>query len=281
MPVLRSCPNKGDLDTMSILRDDGSFDPRIEAAFENLIKRVIKEELGGKLRKIDDDLEEIKQLKDRVEEVEKGLKFSSERLESLVKTTLPSVCAHMTKLAESLALQTLNIDTHRRKWNLVLHGIEGQANEEENLTRDKCVKFAKDVLEVEDASPTHLSACHRLSPKPNSGIIIRFCDLSRRDAWMSGTKNLKSYPKKVSLSPDLPPSIRPMKDELMIKRRDLDTDEKTRSRVRYLREFPFVDLRIANQNSILPTTQKRDLVKTVLGLDPVFEIIESTSPILE
>ena len=65
----------------------------------------------------------------------------------------------------------------------------------------------------------------------------------------------------------------------MLKRRDLDAETKSRARVRYLREWPFVDLKIGNQNPILPEAQKRDVVKTVLGHDPVFDIIESVLPV--
>ena len=184
----------------------------------------------------------------------------------------------MAQLAEATTLQTLNTSMHRRKWNLVLHGIEGPINEEERQTREKCLKFAKEELKVKDANATRIAACHRLSSKENAGIIIRFCDLSQRDRWLSGTKHLKGKSRKVSLSPDLPPPLRPLKDELMLKRRDLEPAVKSKSRVRYLRSWPFVDLKIENRDTVRPSTELRQIVKNVLGVDPIFEIVESTDP---
>ena len=112
----------------------------------------------------------------------------------------------------------LEIDVHRRKWNLVIHGIDGGAGEDEATTRQTCKDFAKHVLKVDDADATLFSVCHRLSPKPNAGIIIRFVDLAQRDQWLTGTKHLKNHPKKVSICPDPPPVPRPLKDELMQRR---------------------------------------------------------------
>ena len=68
----------------------------------------------------------------------------------------------MTQIAESLAHQTLQIDVHRWKWNVVIHGIEGPAGKED-VTRAKCIKFAREALKVDDADTGHLAACHRLS----------------------------------------------------------------------------------------------------------------------
>ena len=107
----------------------------------------------------------------------------SERLDDLAKVHLPAMMDHVAKVAESLAQYTLNIDTHRRKWNLIMHGIDGPAAEDEMTTRRKCVHFAKEVLKVPNAEGCHVSACHQLSRKQNAGIIVRFCDLGSLAIW--------------------------------------------------------------------------------------------------
>ena len=180
-------------------------------------------------------------------EVEEGLQFTSERLNTLAAEVIPAMADHMAQITESLAHQTLQIDVHRRKWNIIIHGIEGPAGELEHATRAKCIKFAQDILKVEDAASWHLAACHRLSQRANAGIILRFLDLAQRDRWLTGTKNLRGHPKKISISTDLPPILRPLKDNLMLLRSKLAPDIKSKFRVRYLPRWPFVELKIEGQ----------------------------------
>ena len=80
-------------------------------------------------------------------------------------------------------------------------------NEDEDKTRDICVKLAKECLDVKDSSPTDFAACHRLSRQADSGVIIRFRDLKMRNLWLSGAKNLKTHADNISISPDLPPHL--------------------------------------------------------------------------
>ena len=158
----------------------------------------------------------------------------------------------MARIAESLAHQTLQIDVHMRKWNVVIHGIDGPAEEEEGVTRTKCVNFALEVLKVADVDAWHLAACHRLSRKANAGIILRFTDLAQRDRWLTGTKNLRGHNKKISFSVDLPPILRPLKDSLMLMRSRLEPNIKSKSRVRHLPQWPFVELHIEGQSPKQP-----------------------------
>ena len=44
----------------------------------------------------------------------------------------------------------MDLDVHRRKWSLSIHGLKGEASEDEEVTRDACVKLAKIIL----VSPT-------------------------------------------------------------------------------------------------------------------------------
>ena len=182
----------------------------------------------------------------------------------------------MANLAESLALQTLQIDVHRRKGNIGIHGIEGPAGEEETATRDKCVTLARQVLKVEDANAWHLAACHRLSRKENAGIIIRFLDLSQRDRWLSDSKHLKGYARKISISQDLPPVLRPLKDSLMLTRSKLAPNVKAKSRVRHLPKWPFIELKIDGQSPKRPEETLTNIIHKVLGFDHLFKIKEPT-----
>ena len=240
------------------------------------IRKVVREEMDKSLdEKLKPIRDEIAAINDRVTPIEDGLKFTSQRLEDTVKVILPDLCAHMTMLAEGLAKQTLQLDVHRRKWNLILHGLKGEVGEEESRTRAACVAFARDALRVPGASDARISACHRLSKNRDAGIIVRFCDLAERDRWLSGTKHLKDYPTKVSLCPDLPPVIRPLKDTLMLKRRDLPPEQKSRARVNYLPYWPFVELKVGDTKH-RPDIDISTVLTTVLGFNPVFKIVEPT-----
>ena len=53
------------------------------------------------------------------------------------------------EVTTGLALQTMDLDVHRRKWSLSIHGLKGESGEDE-VTTDACVKLAKIIL----VSPT-------------------------------------------------------------------------------------------------------------------------------
>lgn len=250
---------------------DPPIDPRILAA----IKQVIHEEVGSRLARIDEALASLVKVNERMEALEKSMQFTAERLDATVKQLLPAITDHMAQLADGLVQQTLQIDVHRRKWNLILHGVDGPAGEDEAATRSTCVSFANSVLKVSDAKSTQFAACHRLSGKANAGIIVRFSDLAQRDRWLAGTRHLRNHAKKVTLCPDLPPVLRPSKDELMLTRSKLSPSVKAKSRVKYLPHWPFVELRIEGQPPKRSATQLSHIAAKVLGMDPLLKIRES------
>ena len=225
---------------------------------------------------IKNSLKSLVEINQRLEEVERGLQFTSERLEWVVKNILPAISSHMTKLAEGLAMQNLQIDVHRRKWNLILHGLKGRANESDTDTRAACIKLAKDVLKVPDAETTQLAACHRLSKKENAGVILRFSDLSQRDRWLSGSFNLRGTQHKISISQDLPPVLRPLKDSLMLKRKNFTPEQKSQSRVHYLPVWPFVELQRKNRPPQHPETPMSDVLSKIIDMNPLFKVVENT-----
>lgn len=255
--------------------DMDSLDERIAAA----VRKAIHDELGPRLTKIDETLNKLGDLHQKVQDLDDSLKFTNDRIEALIKTTLPALSEHFAKVTENLAHQTLQIDTHRRKWNLILHGLKGNAGEDEKVTRAACIEFAESDLKVPDADHVRFEACHRLSRKDNAGIIIRFCDLADRDKWLSGTRNLRGSTKKISLSPDIPPVIRPLKDELMKTRSEMAPSDKAKSKVKYLPQWPFVELRVEGARPQRPKTTLSEVATTILGIDPYFKIVENSSPV--
>ena len=150
----------------------------------------------------------------------------------------------------------------------MIHGIEGNAKEDGALTRQACVNFAKTVP---DAEATAFAACHRLSQKANAGIIVRFVDLAQRDSWLSGTKHLKNHSRRVSISLDLPPVIRPLKDELMEMRSKLPRDTKQKSKLRFLPHWPFVELRIDGQSPKRPSFSLSAVTSKMLDIEPLLQ----------
>ena len=187
----------------------------------------------------------------------------------LSSKTLPDLSEHVASVFEHLTSYVLSIDAHRRKFNVILHGVKGELKELEDTTRKNTINFAQTHLGLSkfDAENTTMSACHRLSNKKDSGIILRFGDLSHRDKWLAGTRKLKDTAgnQKISVSTDLPPVIRPLKDELMLKRSKMDPELKLKTKLRYLPQFPFVELRAEGQNPIRPTKSLRDVTSEVLG----------------
>ena len=243
--------------------DQPPLDPILIAA----IRQAVRDEVSVELKKISDNIDDLVAISKRVEEVETAMKATYDRLENTINVMLPAVNEHMMKIAEGLTSQSLALEVHRRKWNLILHGVEGPAGESEAATRKACLKFASEALKLKDCEKTQFAACHRLSRKKDAGIIIRFLDLAERDRWLSGTVHLKNYASKVSLSPDLPPVVRPMKDELMLIRSKLDAETKKKAKVKHTPRWPFVNLQIEGQRPRLPTKTLGDIVKETTGVN--------------
>ena len=68
----------------------------------------------------------------------------------------------------------------------------------------------------------------------------------------------------------LPPVLRSLKKELLEKRRELPPEVKSRAHVRYLRQWPYVELSMGkNKTSIRPSTTQRAIVQKFLGSAPL------------
>ena len=252
----------------SIVEPPSSVSTELLAA----IKWAIKDAVDTQLANIDKALTQLVQINERIESLEHSMQATSDRLEDAITTMLPAITAHMSHLAEALARRQLELEVHRRKWNLVIHGIQGDVKEDGAVTRQSCVDFAKTVLKVTGAEATAFAACHRLSQKAKAGIIVRFVDLVQRDSWLSGTKHLKNYSGKVSISPDLPPVIRPMKDELMEVRSKLPRDIKLKSKLKFLPHWPFLELRIDGQTPKRPSISLNAVTTKMLDIEPLLTL---------
>ena len=60
-----------------------------------------------------------------------------------------------------MCFEHLDLETHRRKWSLVLNGLQGGGNESENMTRKKVRQFAKEKLKINDVESHFLAACYQ------------------------------------------------------------------------------------------------------------------------
>ena len=79
---------------------------------------AIQAEIGECLRNLESAENGLRDIQDTIKGLETSQDFISGRLEDLEKTALPSLALNVEKVAMQLALQTLNVDMHRRKWNL-------------------------------------------------------------------------------------------------------------------------------------------------------------------
>ena len=271
--------------TSSSNTEDESIPPDIDPNLYATIRLAVKHEFQSLRNEIDsihsklDDIinKEITPLKSRLSDVEDGLTHASDTATHIEKTCLPAIAQHVASLSQANHHEVLKIDAHRRKWNVIFHGIDGPADQDEAATRNAVKNFAKSVLKLsqEEINDTRFQACHRLSKKAGAGVIVRFSDLSVRDKWLAGARNIQSHlaslpptqqSKRISMSIDLPPQIRPLKNELMQKRSGFPLEKKKKSKLRYLTAFPFVELRIEGESPLRPTTSLTEITKSTLGL---------------
>ena len=154
-----------DNDAASASAADSIVEPPSSVSTEFLaaIKWAIKDAVVTQLANIDKALTQLVQINERIESLEHSMKATSDRLEDAITTMLTAITANMSHLAGALGRRQLELEVHSRKWNLVIHGIQGDAKEDGAVTRQSCVDFAKTVSKVTDAEATAFAACHRLS----------------------------------------------------------------------------------------------------------------------
>ena len=264
---------------VSILRDD--LLNEFKTTLRNELKETIRSEIKTVLRaerfaQIESRLAQLATLHTKLQDMEYALNFHCKMVDDIRNTDLPALASHLEKVASGLALQTLNLDVHSRKWSLTIQGIKGEADEDEATTRHACADLARSHLKITDATGDDFSACHRLNRKKEVGIIIRFKDLSRRNRWLDEAKNLRTHPDKISISPALPPVIRPLKSELLQARKNLPADQKRRSFIKYLRQWPYVELSVPNSQPIRPSSAIESAVTEILGFNPLCTIKPNT-----
>ena len=175
------------------------------------IQAVVKQEVSDRLDRFEQQLTQLSALQQQMGDVTASIDFTSKKLEGLKSSSLPALYSHVGRIAEVLAMQTLDLDMHRRKWSLTINGTKRASGEDDVDTRNACVQLARDHLGIPDADPNDLAACHRLARKEDAGIILKFRDLSRRNEWLFGAKHLKGHSDAISISPDVPPVLRAVK----------------------------------------------------------------------
>ena len=233
-------------------------------------EKAFKTQVDERLSKMEESIKQIGNLRATVDSLEVALSNTSQRFDDLEKVTLPALASHIERITEAAIFQSLDLDVHRRKWNITLQGLPGLTGESEDITRESCVKFAKENLQLADAKNADFSACHRLKQEPNAAIIMRFRDLRDRNRWLDGAKKLKGKGLKVSIAPDLPPTLRALKTELLDIRKELPADKKSRSYIRYMAQWPYVELSVPDQPRIPPKTTKKAVLEKVLGTKSLF-----------
>ena len=231
-------------------------------------------DIKSKMCSIDAQLKHTLAIKETVEAVEKAVDYTSSRLDDIYKVSLPALTKHVEQVAVGLAMQTLDLDVHRRKWTLTIQGLKRPADEVEDETRAACVALARDYLQVDNASDTDLAACHRLSKRADSGVIVRFKDLKQRNLWLSGAKHLKNHSDKISVSQDLPPVLRSLKTELLGKRKNLPPPQKSKSNLRYLKSWPYIELKTGTGSIIRPSATRESIATAVVGFSPLLSVPE-------
>ena len=72
---------------------------------------------------------------------------------------------------------------------------------------------------------------------------------------------------KISVSPDLHPTLRKLKSNILNKRKDLPPEQKRLSQVHYMPCWPYICLKIRGQTTIIPDVTKESIVNSYLDME--------------
>ena len=162
-----------------------------------------------------------------------------------------------------MALKLIDAETHRRKWGVVISRLPGKAGESEVDKRKEVLQWGSQSLKVPDKDIV-ISACHRLSKVENAPIIVVFWDLSVRNNWLWFAKNLKNNESRVSIQPDLPPCLMPLKKDILNQCHQLPQTKRKDSSIKYHPVWPYVSLVVKGVDKpLLSVLKKKMWLKTI------------------
>ena len=183
-----------------------------------------------------------------------------ERIESL-ETENTNLKKFITKATTISAIKQIDDDVYSRKWNLIIHGLTGEKGEKEENTERKVREMASAKLGIETSSTTPFAACHRLSQNKDAGIIIKFVNLNDKNVWLSKASGLKNCAHSLSISPDIPPILKPLKSDLLQHRKTLPPATKSRSKIKYHKTWPYITLHLPDGKIYNPEISLSDITK--------------------
>ena len=138
------------------------FMDEIKNAVPQQTEASIKDFVTDPMARLEQQLSQMNDLVTKVSAMETAVQFTSKRMDDLEKVTLPALACHVEQVASALALQTLDIDVHRRRWSLTVQGVEGDADEDDADIRRACVQLARQHMDIEYAAlrtSMHATAC--------------------------------------------------------------------------------------------------------------------------
>lgn len=188
----------------------------------------------------------VAKMEGRLETFEKNITEKQEKLSS--------VC-------HEIALRQLDADMHNRKWNVILTGVKGKAKETSAETREIVIKLFRNTLNIELTSAA-FAALHRLNFKvQDSAIILRLHDLQTKYDIFAQVHKL---PKEIHITQDIPPTLRPLRSEVLDIRNKTTKYQKKDMKVRYLQSWPYIVVKVDEKKIIEPKTTAIEIVEKYL-----------------
>ena len=187
---------------------------------------------------------EIAGTNERVGVLEANAQLVNDSIQEIHGKTIPN----LEEKVSDEAKERIRLELWGRKWNLVLGGIDGTLGEKPRDTEKKVRAFLVTTLRMpkEEVDSILLQAVHRLpggADEDKRRIIVRFNSLIVRDEIFSLAMRALKRGCGFSVIPDVPPSVATLRYKLLMKRNGMPTKEQKKTKLVYLKEYPFVALK--------------------------------------
>lgn len=184
---------------------------------------------------------QVNQLDERVTNLETYRNFT----ESAIRTLQEETIVKLEEKIQGERIERLKLENWGRKWNLITRGIPGVLKENARVTESTVRNFFRDKLSIPEttANTIILQAAHRLPSGDESkrNIIVRFNSLIDRDEVLQKAMKLRPGTG-VSITPDLAPETSKLRSQLLQERAQLSPEERRKSKLIYIKQYPFVKL---------------------------------------
>ena len=197
-------------------------------------------------KQIDEIRNDYSVLKNTVSNLESFAENITATVREINEKAIPNIEEKFEEIVSEECKERQRLEMWGRKWNMVVRGIPGDMREPARQTEKKVRECLVSVLKMDEefAQNVLFTAVHRLPGGIDNkrNVIVRFSSLLDKEDVIQAARQLEKG-SGYSFVHDLTQEASKLRASLLQKLRSLPDEERKKTKLVYLRDYPFVALK--------------------------------------